>query len=91
MKDKVVTIRIEDILLEEIEKYSQDYDISKSKITRDALKKYFSIYRNPLPIILWGRNEFAYVLSCLNDKELQTLSEISFNNGIKAMDILVHY
>lgn len=89
MKDKVVTIRVEDILWEEIEKHSLDYDISKSKITRDALKKYFSIYRNPLPIILWCRNEFAYVLNCLNDEELQNLAEISFNNGLKAMNILI--
>lgn len=89
MKDKVVTVRIEDILWEEIKKYSQDHDMSKSKITRDALKKYFSIYRNPLPIILWSRNEFAFALNCLNDKQIESLADISFQNGLEGMDILV--
>ncbi|MHA1670060.1 MAG: hypothetical protein ACTSV5_05705 [Promethearchaeota archaeon] len=90
MKDKVVTVRVEDILWEEIKKYSQDHDMSKSKITRNALIKYFSIYRNPLPLILWSRNEFAFALNCLNDKQIKSLAEISFQNGLKAMDILVH-
>jgi hypothetical protein len=89
MKDKVVTVRIEDILWEEIKKHSQDHAISKSKITRDALIKYFSIYRNPLPLILWSRAEFAFVLNCLNDKQIKSLADISFQNGLKAMDLLV--
>jgi hypothetical protein len=54
MKDKVVTVRIEDILWEEIKKHSQDHAISKSKITRD-----------------------------------KSLADISFQNGLKAMDLLV--
>ena len=90
MKDKVVTVRIEDILWEEIKKYSQDHDMTKSKITRDALEKYFSIYRNPLPIILWARNEFAFALNCLNDRQIENLADISFQNGLNGMDILVH-
>lgn len=90
MKDKVVTVRVEDILWEEIKKYSQDHDISKSKITRDALIKYFSIYRNPLPLILWSRDEFAFTLNCLTDKQIESLADISYQNGLKAMDILVH-
>ena len=89
MKDKVVTVRVEDILWEEMKKYSQDHEISKSKITRDALIKYFSIYRNPLPLILWSRDEFTFALNCLTDKQIESLADISYQNGLKAMDILV--
>lgn len=81
MKEKIVGVRVEEMLWDAIIKYSKEKEISKSKITRDALKKYLSIYRNPLPMILWSNNEFQFALSCLNETQIEELAKISFKNG----------
>jgi hypothetical protein len=86
MKEKIVAFRVEDVLWNEIMQYSKEKEISKSKVTREALKKYLSIYKYPFPMILWGYNEFRFALECLNETQLEDLAQISFENGIKGED-----
>ena len=86
MKEKIIAVRISDILWNDIEEYCQKSKLSKSKITRDALTKFLKFYQNPIPLILWGKNEFSFTINCLNESELEKLAEISFQNGLGIRD-----
>ncbi len=90
MKEKTITVRISDVLWDEIQEVSKEKDLSQSKITRAALEKYLLRMGNPFPLISWGRNEFSFALSCLSDLELDKLAEISVQNGIKTRDYFVN-
>ncbi|MFX1445794.1 MAG: hypothetical protein ACFFHV_20455 [Promethearchaeota archaeon] len=86
MKEKIVAVRISDVLWNEIEEYSKNNNLTKSRIVRDAITKFLKFYQNPIPLILWGKNEFSFTLQCLNETELEQLAEISFQNGLGVKD-----
>ena len=86
MKEKILAFRVEDMLWDALMDYSKEKEISKSEITRDALKKYLSIYHNPFPMMMWSYNEFQFALNCLNETQLEELAQISFQNGINGKD-----
>ena len=86
-KEKSVTIRLEDILWEELTGHSQEKGVSKSEITREALNKYLSNFRYTNPMVLIGRNLFSYLLSRLNNEEIIELAKISFENALKTRKV----
>lgn len=92
-KEKVIAVRIEESLLEELEAYCKEYKINKSRLTRKALEKYMLIYKNESntfnPLLIWNKVEFKYILSCLNDPEIEKLAEIAYESSINEFNRII--
>ncbi len=82
-KEHVIVSRVNDANLEQIERITKITGEKKSSIVRSALQYYLYIKLSHIPIILWGRNEFAYTLNCMNDSQIKVLADLSHKNGIE--------
>lgn len=86
-KELVVGTRVDGRIQEELEEYCLRYDVKKSKVLRDALVYYLRYSHrdeNSInPLIIFAKNNFEFMLTCMDDDQIKELSEMAYSNGKK--------
>lgn len=88
-KENVVGFRVNDVNYHRLEKIANKKHAKKSEIVRKALINYLYMNMSKIPIIMWGRNEMAFTLSCMDDSQIKQLAELSYKNGIESTSHLI--
>ncbi|MCF2138738.1 MAG: hypothetical protein K9W44_01620 [Candidatus Lokiarchaeota archaeon] len=85
-KERIIGVRFDSETINQIEEFSQKYNISKSQLTRNAIHNYLNLFeeqssvRNPKMII--SQNIFKLAIENLNETELDELAELSYRNAL---------
>ncbi len=88
-KIKKIITRVEDKLYDEIERFSQEKDWSKSKLTRDALQEYLFTFGTPVKYIVCSASEYQFLLECLNEDQIKELASRSYREADKFRNYLI--
>ena len=91
-KENVLCTRVDDITFKYLKKYSQNYNISNSKLIRKAIRYYLKYAHKDdknisyiPPKILITKEDFKFIINRLNEKELEQLAEKSYKNALNGI------
>ena len=74
------------LLVNNIEYFSAKYHVSKSKLTRNAIRNYLTLFEEldnkKNPKVILSQNLVKFSLRCMDEKQLEELAEISYRNGL---------
>ncbi|QEE15015.1 hypothetical protein DSAG12_00838 [Promethearchaeum syntrophicum] len=92
-KEKVLGIRLEENDYQQFSTFCEKNSIKMSQIGRKAILTYVYLNFNPLvnPKLIFAKNQFKYIIQCLNEEQIANLAEISIANGIGDMKKLETY
>lgn len=89
VKEKKIITRLEDNLFNEIERFSQDKDWSKSKLTRFALQEYLFTFGTPVQYVICSGAEYKFLLECLNEDQIHELAIRAYREADKFRNYLI--
>ncbi|MFX1573181.1 MAG: hypothetical protein ACFFB0_10565 [Promethearchaeota archaeon] len=86
LTSNIITLRLDKFIIDEIELIKDTYGIkSTSKIIKQALNQYLTMNpinpERPNPKVILSHNILSRLLEAADDKTLEEMAEISFQNG----------
>ena len=85
-KNRIHT-QVDDRFLSYVKKYSEENNISISKLIRKALSYYIRFSKpdqsSTNPMILIAKTELAFILEELNENKVKELAELTYNNAVR--------
>ena len=88
-KENIISFRLNNADYLKLEQVSTEQNKKKSDIVRKALDFYLGFHLSPIPMILWGRNEFGFAFESVDQEKLQEMALLSYKNGIQSLESML--
>ena len=87
-KEKKLGFRLDEETWEDFSRYCEENKVSKSKMSRDAILKYMTIFdkQNENPKLVFSHNMFKFMADRMSEEDMKELASISYENSQKDLE-----